>query len=194
MVATIRIQNRYDHRLRELVHKAQDVSCALQYGVPRSTARSWLTAPSVEVVTADPLNMDALELQQEVLRLWTRIQKLIALLRVLLVVLKISRFSLDQTRLPDGRSIPAGDRPGAGGPSAATVSASSARRRVITTGTAQLAFDDRFPVQDFHPSNGTLAEVRAIQDRQPRSTGTPHRTKDSRSTPRQVLPASTCTG
>ena len=29
--------------------------------------------------------------------------KLIALLRVLLVVLKISRFSLDQTRLPDGK-------------------------------------------------------------------------------------------
>jgi hypothetical protein len=103
MVATTRIQNRYDHRLRELVHKTQDVSCALQYGVPRSTARSWLTAPSVQVVTADPLNMDALQLQQEVLRLRTRIQELIALLRVLLVVLKMSRFSLDQTRLPDGK-------------------------------------------------------------------------------------------
>ena len=103
MVATTRIQNRYDHRLRELVHKTQDVSCAVQYGVPRSTARSWLTAPSVQVVTADPLNMDALLLQQEVLRLRTRIQKLIALLRVLLVVLKISRFSLDRTRLPDGK-------------------------------------------------------------------------------------------
>jgi hypothetical protein len=73
MVATIRIQNRYDHRLRELVYKTQDVNCALQYGVPRSTARSWLTAPSVQVVTADPLSMDALQLQQEVLRLQTRI-------------------------------------------------------------------------------------------------------------------------
>ena len=47
--------------------------------------------------------MDALQLQQEVLLLRTRIQKLIALLRVLLVVLKISRFSFDQTRLPDGQ-------------------------------------------------------------------------------------------
>ena len=46
--------------------------------------------------------MDAIQLQQEVLRLRTRIQKLIALLRVLLVILKISRFSLNQTRLPDG--------------------------------------------------------------------------------------------
>ena len=38
MVATTRIQNRYDHLLRELVYKTQDMSCALQYGVPRSTA------------------------------------------------------------------------------------------------------------------------------------------------------------
>jgi hypothetical protein len=54
-------------------------------------------------VTADPLNMDAVQLQQEVLRLRTRTQELIALLRVLLVVLKISRFALDQTRLSDGK-------------------------------------------------------------------------------------------
>ena len=32
------------------------MSCAVQYGVPRSTARSWLAAPSVQVVTADPLH------------------------------------------------------------------------------------------------------------------------------------------
>jgi hypothetical protein len=46
--------------------------------------------------------MDAMQLQQEVLRLRTRIQKLIAVLRVLLVILKISRFSLNLIRLPDG--------------------------------------------------------------------------------------------
>ena len=102
MATTTRTQNRYDHRLRELVRTTQDVSYAVQYGVPRSTVRSWLTAPSVQVVTVDALNMDAAQLQCEVLRLQTRIEKLIALLRVLLVVLKISRFSLNQTRLPDG--------------------------------------------------------------------------------------------
>ena len=41
-------------------------------------------------------------LQREVLRLQARISKLIALLRVLLVVLKMSRFSLNQIRFPDG--------------------------------------------------------------------------------------------
>jgi transposase InsO family protein len=52
-------------------------------------------------VTAEALNMDATQLQHEVLRLQARIQKLIVLLRLLLVVLKISRFSLNQARLPD---------------------------------------------------------------------------------------------
>ena len=102
MVTTPRTQNRYDHRLRQLVRTTQDVSYAVQCGVPRSTARGWLSAPSVEVVTLNSLNMDATELQREVLRLQTRIQKLITLLRVLLVVLKISRFSLNQARFPDG--------------------------------------------------------------------------------------------
>ena len=101
MATTARTQNRYDHRFRELVRTTQDVSWAVQYGVPRSTARGWLSAPSVQIVTVEALNLDATQLQREVMRLQTRIQKLIALLRVLLVVLKISRFSLNQTRLPD---------------------------------------------------------------------------------------------
>ena len=80
MVTTTRTQNRYDRRLRQLVRTTQDVSCAVQCGVPRSTARGWLSAPSVEVVTLDSLNMDATQLQREVLRLQARIRKLIALL------------------------------------------------------------------------------------------------------------------
>ena len=46
--------------------------------------------------------MDVIQLQWEVLRLQTRIQKLTALLRVLLAVIKISGYSLSQARLPDG--------------------------------------------------------------------------------------------
>ena len=103
MVTTVRTQKRSDQRLRDLVRTTQDVSYAVQCGVPRSTARGWLSASTVEVVTLDSLNMDASELQREVLHLQTRISKLIALLRVLLVVLKIPRFSLNQTRFPDGK-------------------------------------------------------------------------------------------
>src|SRR5262249_34132164 len=68
----------------------------------RSTARSWLAKPNTEVVTVDVLNMNARRLQQEVLRLRTRVQKLTALLRVLLAVFRMSGYSLNHARLPDG--------------------------------------------------------------------------------------------
>jgi hypothetical protein len=103
MATAIRTQKRYDHRLRELVRSTQDISCAVQHGVPPSTARGWLKAPAAEIVTVDVLNMDALRQQQKVLLLRARIQKLTALLRVLLVVSKLSGYSWNQSRLPDGK-------------------------------------------------------------------------------------------
>jgi len=53
-------------------------------------------------VTVDVLDMNTLRLQQEVLRLRARVQKLTALLRVLLVVFRMSGYSLNQARLADG--------------------------------------------------------------------------------------------
>ena len=102
MATTTRSQSRYDQRLRELVRTTQDIRCALQHGVPHSTARGWLRDAGAHVVTVDVLNMDAIQLQQEVLRLRVRIQKLVALLNVLLAVLRMLGFSLNQTRFPEG--------------------------------------------------------------------------------------------
>ena len=102
MATATRTQRRYDHRLRSLVHTTRDIHCAIQRGVPRSTARGWLTDSDVRVVTVDALNKDVTQLQREVLQLRRRVQKLTALLRVLLVVFKISGYSLSQARLPDG--------------------------------------------------------------------------------------------
>ncbi|MHC4406521.1 MAG: transposase, partial [Planctomycetota bacterium] len=170
MATATRTQNRYDHRLRELVQATQDVTCAVQYGVPRSTARSWLTAPSVQVVTADLFNMDAAQLQREVLRLQTRIEKLIALLRVLLVVLKISRFSLDQTRLPDGddkRSLlRVIDRARSALPlrSVLRVIRLSPSRYHHWKREEQCALDDRSSCPRLSPHQLTAAEVEAIHD------------------------------
>lgn len=59
-------------------------------GVPRSTARGWLTRPDAPVMTVEPFNLDVSQLQREVLELRRRVQKLISLLRVLLVVFRIS--------------------------------------------------------------------------------------------------------
>ena len=56
-------------------------------GVPRSTARGWLTDSDDSVVTAEDRNLDGTQLQREGLQLRRRIQKLISLLPVSLVVL-----------------------------------------------------------------------------------------------------------
>jgi putative transposase len=102
MATTTRAQRRYDHRLRDLVRTTRDIDYAIQRGVPRSTARSWLTEPNAKVFTVDVLNMNTLQLQQEVVRLRALVQKLTALLRVLLVVFRMSGYLLNQARLPDG--------------------------------------------------------------------------------------------
>lgn len=73
-------------------------------GVPRSTARGWLTSSPTCIVTLDVADRRVPELQKEVLRLRRRVRKLTALLRLLLVVIRVSGFTLICERLPVGRS------------------------------------------------------------------------------------------
>jgi hypothetical protein len=100
---TARAQQRHDHRLRELVQCTGNLTIATDRGVPRSTARGWLrTAPTV-VVGLDVTNLNELELQHEVVKLRRRLQKLAALLRLALILLRVSGFTLSGERLPDGQ-------------------------------------------------------------------------------------------
>jgi hypothetical protein len=94
MTTTRRLQQRYDHRLRDLVRGTGDVTIATDLGVPRSTARGWLGKAPKVVVSLDVTNLNASELQQEVLELRRRVQKLTALLRLALVLLRTSGFTL----------------------------------------------------------------------------------------------------
>ena len=98
-----RTQQRYDHRLRDLVQRTGNVSIATDLGVPRSTARGWLGKAPTVVVSLDVTDLKASELQQEVLELRRRVKKLTALLRLALVLLRCSGFELSHARLPDGR-------------------------------------------------------------------------------------------
>ena len=104
MPTTARPQQRYDHRLRHLVHRTGDVTVATDLGVPRSTARGWLGAAPTVVVGLDVADLTEPELRQEVLKLRRRVQKLAALLRLALALLRTSGFSLAGERLPDGRA------------------------------------------------------------------------------------------
>ena len=104
MPSTVRPQQRYDHRLRELVHHTGDVTLAIDLGVPRSTARGWLGAPAIAVVSLDVADLTETELRQEILLLRRRVKKLAALLRLVLAVQRVVGFSLAHHRLPDGRA------------------------------------------------------------------------------------------
>src|SRR5262249_10349752 len=68
MPTTDRSQKRYDYRLRDLVHRTRDATVATNLGVPRSTARGWLSARPTVVVSLDVMNLNESELRQEVLK------------------------------------------------------------------------------------------------------------------------------
>ena len=100
MPTTARPQQRYDHRLRNLVQRTEDVTIATDLGVPRSTARGWLGRAPKVVVSLDVTDLSASELHQEVLELRRRVKKLTALLRLTLALLRSSGFTLTHARLP----------------------------------------------------------------------------------------------
>jgi hypothetical protein len=104
MPTMARPQQRYDYRLRNLVQRTGDVTVATNLGVPRSTARGWLGAAPTVVVCLDVADLTEPQLRQEVLKLGRRVQKLAALLRLAVSLLRTSGFSLNGARLPDGRA------------------------------------------------------------------------------------------
>src|SRR6267142_6172687 len=87
MATTGRAQQRYDHRLRDLLRDTGDVTIATDLGVPRSTARGWLREAPQVVITLDVTNLRTSELQQEIVALRQRVRKLTALLRLELPIL-----------------------------------------------------------------------------------------------------------
>ena len=102
MVSTTRKLQRYDHRLRDLVRSTGNIEHATRRGVPRSTARGWLTSTGANVVTVDVVDLDVRRLQHEVLALRQRVELLLAMLRLVVVLLKVSGLTLSNARMPDG--------------------------------------------------------------------------------------------
>jgi len=102
MTSTTRTQRRYDHRLREMVCNSKNIDAAVGVGVPRSTARGWLAPMAAPVVTLPAANHDNIHLQQQVLVLRRRLDRLVSLLRLITLLLKVANFSLARVRLPEG--------------------------------------------------------------------------------------------
>jgi putative transposase len=171
MMTSRRSQQRYDHRLRVLVHRTGDVTIATDLGVPRSTARGWLDRSPKVVVSLDATNVKTSELQEEVLELRRRVKKLTALLRLTLALLRSSGFALAHERLPDGRAkiriLRAVDRAREFVPLRALLrflrlspSRFHAWRRLQHT----CALDDQSSCPHTSPHRLTPPEVRAIKD------------------------------
>ena len=101
MTTTGRAPHCYDHRLRDLVQRTRDATIATDLGIPRSTARGWLSQAPRVVVSLDVTDLRAAELQQEVHELRKRVKKLTALVRLVLALLRSSGFTLTHERLPN---------------------------------------------------------------------------------------------
>ena len=97
-----RIRRRYDHRFREVVRETGDIELAVRNGVPRSTARDWSRLVSPKVITLDVASMSDDELRREVIELRERNARLFAILRLVVVLLKVCEVSLRHRRVPDG--------------------------------------------------------------------------------------------
>ena len=69
MTTASRPQQRYDHRLRDLVQRTGDLTIAQDLGVPRSTARGWLRATPTIVVSLGVADLTERELRQEIVKL-----------------------------------------------------------------------------------------------------------------------------
>lgn len=102
MTTAVRRQQRYDHRLRELVRRTGELRLATGRGVPRSTARGWLGGSSSAVVSLNEAERTEAELRQEILTLQRRVTKLAALLRLALALGPRGQRRFTRERLLDG--------------------------------------------------------------------------------------------
>jgi transposase InsO family protein len=101
-VSHTRLQQTYDHRLRDLVRHVGHPGVVSEFGVPRSTALGWLRTECRPVVTADVLDTDRTGLQAEVLKLRRRGKVLGAIIGLLVALLRALDVQLEGTRGPQG--------------------------------------------------------------------------------------------
>ena len=124
MPTIARSQQRYDHRLRNLVQRTGDMTVATDLGVPRSTARGWLGETRTVVIGLDVVDLTEPELRREILKLRRRVQKLTALLHLALALLRTSKFSLSGEASAGGTRQDADPARGGPGPRVRPVASS----------------------------------------------------------------------
>ena len=160
----------YDHRIRQIVCETGNPRIFQHLRIPRSTTASWMSRGRRSVVSLD-WQHDMASLLDENERLKRRTERQTAIVRLLVVLLKLSGFRLDEKRLPDGtakaRVLRAVDRcKGALSlkSSLPLMRLSPARYRAWKRAKKRCELDDRSSCPRSHPTQLTPAEVSAIKE------------------------------
>ncbi|MFC1611426.1 transposase [Myxococcota bacterium] len=102
-MAQVILRRSYDHRIKEIVCETGNPRLFPHLRIPRSTAQSWLSRGCRTVVSLDE-RQDIAALLAENEKLKQRVQRQTAIIRLLVTLLKISDFKLDEQRLPEGNA------------------------------------------------------------------------------------------
>ena len=90
----------YDHRIRQAIVKTGDASLFPALAIPDSTRRSWLSRGVAEVVTLNEADAAIVELHWRIAKLEKRVGILVAVVRLLVTLVRVSGATLAETRVP----------------------------------------------------------------------------------------------
>ena len=169
MPQLLRSRRSYDHRIREIVCQTGNPRIFQHLHIPRSTTASWLSRGHRRVVSLD-WHHDIASVLDENEKLKRRAQRQTAIIRLLVVLLKLSGFRLDEQRLPDGTAeakvLRAVDRSKDALPLKSAlrlVRLSPARYQAWKRAEKQCELDDRSSCPRSHPTQLSPAEVSTIK-------------------------------
>ena len=160
----------YDHRIRQIVCETGNPRIFRHLRIPRSTTTSWLSRGRPSVVSLDWEQEIALVLDESE-RLRRRAERQTAIIRLLVVLLKLSGFRLDEQRLADGaakakilRAVDRCKEVLSLKTSLRLVRLSPARYHAWKRAEKRCELDDRSSCPRSHPTQLTLAEVSTIKE------------------------------
>jgi hypothetical protein len=97
-------RNVYDPRVRELIRATGNPDLFPELNIPRSTISGWLRGDFKPAVGAEAVSQTEIELHARLAKLERRIQILVAVLRLLLALVRVSGCRLTGERLPTDKA------------------------------------------------------------------------------------------
>ena len=97
----IPLRQSYDHRIKEIVCETGNPRLFSHLRIPRSTAQSWISRGCRSVISLED-HRNFAELLDENEKLKRRARRQTAIIRLLVTLLRVSGFKLDEQRLPAG--------------------------------------------------------------------------------------------